>query len=610
MKKSHSILIAAAMLLASCSQDEHSEGMTTGMTVPMTFTAGQVQTRTQLAENNAVHWTENDAIAIWDEKMIRKFTASEVNESNATFTGEASEAITYTAFYPYTDDWTLSFGNGTITFTLPTSQNAVEGSFANRLAPSWAQTTDNSRHLQFHNLCALVKFAVDNAGLESAASVTLASNGDEKLAGSMTFTIDTNGGTLTAASNATSQVTLSGNFEPGKTYYFVAAPGTLEDGFSIIYKGSDGKFYKRSTSKSVTLTAGKILNVGTLVADEFSEAITNKAFINAVEKNVPNIGWTKEPDGTVLMTYANRMAIEKVTSLSLASESLDDLTGIEYFTKLTNLNCYSNKLTSLDVSKLTNLESLDCMNNSIKLLNINGLTKLISLSCSYNPLGSLDVRDHTKLTTLICCRNGLVSLDVSTLTGLTTLHCDENKLTSLDVSMLTKLKSLSCVDNELTELDVSNLTYLNNLSCHENQLTKLDLSGLTGMTVLYCLNNKLTELDVSELTNLTHLYCQKNLLTELDVSKLTKLNWLGCNDNQLTELDVSYLSELKYLDCNENQLTELDITNLPKLSYLYCGNQVQPMTLILTTSQQTIWDDKWVKDSSNQGVNLQVKSSD
>ena len=92
--------------------------------------------------------------------------------------------------------------------------------------------------------------------------------------------------------------------------------------------------------------------------------------------------------------------------------NIADLTGIEAFTALTDLYCYYNQLTSLDVSQNTNLTLM---------------------WCDYNQLTNLDVSQNTALTNLQCGNNQLTSLDVSQNTALTVLVCDTNQLTILDV---------------------------------------------------------------------------------------------------------------------------------------------------------------------------------
>jgi hypothetical protein len=166
------------------------------------------------------------------------------------------------------------------------------------------------------------------------------------------------------------------------------------------------------------------------------------------------------------------------------------------------------------------------------------------------------------LTALSCYSNSLTSLDVSGLTALTSLSCYTNSLTSLDASGLTALTALYCYGNSLTSLDVSGCTALTNLTCNNNSLTSLDVSGLTALTALYCYGNSLTSLDVSGCTALNELDCNSNSLTSLDASGLTALAYMNCYTNSLTSLDVSGCTALTALNCSWNSLTSLRAQNV------------------------------------------------
>ena len=125
--------------------------------------------------------------------------------------------------------------------------------------------------------------------------------------------------------------------------------------------------------------------------------------------------------------------ISGVTSLNVSNYNIADLTGIEDFIALINLNCFDNQLTSLDVSNSTALTILSCSNNQLTSLDVSNNTDLINLSCSNNQLTSLDVSNNTALNSLFCYENQLTSLDVSNNNALTELDCGDNQLTSLDV---------------------------------------------------------------------------------------------------------------------------------------------------------------------------------
>jgi hypothetical protein len=90
----------------------------------------------------------------------------------------------------------------------------------------------------------------------------------------------------------------------------------------------------------------------------------------------------------------------------------------------------------------------------------------------------------SSITEMNCYKNELTSLNVSGLTSLGYLTCSDNNLTSLDVSSLTSLKHLSCSYNSLTSLDVSSCFLLTNLYCHTNSLTSLDVSGCVDLAYM------------------------------------------------------------------------------------------------------------------------------
>jgi len=183
--------------------------------------------------------------------------------------------------------------------------------------------------------------------------------------------------------------------------------------------------------------------------------------------------------------------ISGVTSLNVSNYNIADLTGIEDFIALINLNCFDNQLTSLDVSNSTALTILSCSNNQLTSLDVSNNTALTGLSFSNNQLTSLDVSNSTALTILSCSNNQLTSLDVSNKTDLINLSCSNNQLTSLDVSNNTALKFLFCYENQLTSLDVSSANALINLDCGDNQLTSLDVrnGNNTNFTNFYSKNN-------------------------------------------------------------------------------------------------------------------------
>lgn len=126
------------------------------------------------------------------------------------------------------------------------------------------------------------------------------------------------------------------------------------------------------------------------------------------------------------------------------------------------------------------------------------------------------------ILTLNCNSNNLTSLDVSKNTMLTQLWCDQNKLTTLDVSKNTMLTVLDCGYNQITSLNVSKNTVLSQLYCGANQLTSLDVSENRMLARLYCYSNQLTSLDVSKNTILSYLWCSNNQLSTTALNDIFK----------------------------------------------------------------------------------------
>ena len=129
---------------------------------------------------------------------------------------------------------------------------------------------------------------------------------------------------------------------------------------------------------------------------------------------------------------------DAVTKISITNTNCTDLTGIAYFANLTELNCYHNQLTTLDVSKNAKLRILKCYNNGMEKLNLGDITHLTLLNCDDNNLTELDVSKNPDLEDLECRENKLRRVVIGKKYRLTTLYLRGNQLTSLDLSGTTR----------------------------------------------------------------------------------------------------------------------------------------------------------------------------
>lgn len=313
--------------------------------------------------------------------------------------------------------------------------------------------------------------------------------------------------------------------------------------------------------------------------------ITNAQTINIPDANFKGMLLNASPDNSIA-TNSSHFAITidtngdgeiqvsealQVYQLQIDNANISDLTGIEYFTNLTNLNCSYNQLTSLGtVLSLPNLTALYCNHNQFTTLDVSGITTLTQLACNNNSITSLTLNNN--LTYLNCSNNPLGTLDVSALTDLVNLQCNSNSLSNLDVTNLINLQILHCKSNLLTSLNVSTLVNLDRLDFSGNSINTIDLSTLVNLEYLACSQNGLTSLDVSSSPDLIELQCNNNEITSLDVSALNDLKTLYIESNLLTTIDLTALNNLEHLICSHNLFSNLDINALTNLEYLNYGN--------------------------------------
>lgn len=272
--------------------------------------------------------------------------------------------------------------------------------------------------------------------------------------------------------------------------------------------------------------------------------------VNAQNVNIPDahflktlisLGIDTNHDSIIQMSEATG-----IRSLNVSSAGISDLSGIEAFTNLDTLDCSSNQLPSLDLSK-----------------NI----RLVSLYCAINKLTTLDLSKNTSLRDLSCSNNKLTALNTLECAQLVILDCGFNKQTRLDLSGNKNLEILECYSNLLDSLNLSQNKQLVTLYCGNNQIRNLDFSSNTMLKFVDCQFNSLVNINLSQNTALTHLACFSNQLSNLDVVRNVKLGFLDCGQNLYTRLDLSKNDSLLEADCTQNPyLTSICVrdTNVAK----------------------------------------------
>lgn len=227
--------------------------------------------------------------------------------------------------------------------------------------------------------------------------------------------------------------------------------------------------------------------------------------------------------------YVNSMTIDKdrsgtlsddeiasVTSLNVVNRSITDLTGIEYFTALTELKCYSNKLTALNLSNNKALTYVSCYSNQIQVEAMDALVASLptvssgELFVKYTTAryeGNLCTPDHVAAAK----DKGWTVYDSnkSEYAGLTVL-CSINETNFPDETFRNYVASSSVDVNQdaiLTDAEIG----LKEIRLSGKNITSLKgIEYFTAMTQLYCYNNQLATLDLSKNEALTRLECYGN----------------------------------------------------------------------------------------------------
>jgi len=228
------------------------------------------------------------------------------------------------------------------------------------------------------------------------------------------------------------------------------------------------KLFKRTLA--TLLAAMLIFGTGTISSNaadiDITEAFTDANFRAAVYWKIGK--FAPEP------IYDTDVA--GITDLEVGGRGIQSLTGLEYFTNLTDLGCSGNQLSSLSTLP-SGLKVLYCSGNQLSSLPTlpSGLEVLY---CGYNPLEELPALP-SDLKELGCAATQLTTLP-SLPSGLKSLTCSDNQLTSLDLTGL-PLQWLHCSYNNLTTLDVTSLS-LEHLDCSYNHMISTsDVKGFNGI---------------------------------------------------------------------------------------------------------------------------------
>ncbi|MDC1162041.1 hypothetical protein OAT18_01225 [Tenacibaculum sp.] len=310
--------------------------------------------------------------------------------------------------------------------------------------------------------------------------------------------------------------------------------------------------------------------------------------------------------------------IETITRLDVADEGISDLTGIEDFIALKELDAYENEFTTIDLSNNLALESLDLSNVPLTEINLKGLTTLAELTLVSNNLTAIDVSTNTGLTSLISTGNNIISYNLKNNSLLSTLAIVSSTTTAInikngnneniinptiygaatlcvavddeaysetnwtnvqsvavftegfcnytlipDTNFEARLNSLGhddiANDGQVPTANIEGITFLNIANRNISDLT--GIKAFKALETLSAADNKIVSIDLTTNVNLSDLNLGRNNLVGIDISKNTLLITIELNDNNISSIDLSANTIVEELVLRGNELTVLDLSN-------------------------------------------------
>ena len=313
MKKITLFLLAAAALFAACTKVEP---------VHKSFTAtfdseNSNGTRTELVTGNEVHWIAGDAITIFDGETNVQSTTTDAGAS-AKFEADLSSAAPYYALYPYDANAVIN-GSKKITTTLLAVQRAKAGSFADDLNICVAKTEAST--FSFKNVLSYLKFRVPETDVKR---VTIKGADNEDLAGRIQIAINGEGvPSVYDVKSGARVVTLlppsgESTFATETDYFIAVIPGSLSNGFWMLFTKTDNSISVARTGNSATFNRSGILNMGAPTLVQSTDVINFK-------------------DGALLAQYGDSFTVGEAAATTTIPDAIK--TSVSYFDEFVFFGC-------------------------------------------------------------------------------------------------------------------------------------------------------------------------------------------------------------------------------------------------------------------------------
>ena len=344
--------IAGAVLalagMVACNQKEESLADSVEFTVTASFEGHDALTKTAVEDGGTqVFWEPSDEIKVFFKGSGGRFISQNTERAAvAEFSGTVSVIVGLNegatgsnqlwGLYPYRQD--ACFDGSSVTTTLPADQTGRAGSFARNTHITLA--CSNSYDLSFYNVTGGLRFSLTQEGIKK---VTFEANGGEAIAGTFKMAFEDGVPVVQEVTEELSLITLTApsgsTFETDKWYYIEAIPGTLADGYTMMFYKENEEGKLKSTSP-VTFKRGKYGSLSE--ADEgvafnasqlpnsneaiiFADPIAKYACVDKFDTN---------GDGEV--SYAEAAAVTSLKGLFTDWNTVTSFDEIRYFTNVTS----------------------------------------------------------------------------------------------------------------------------------------------------------------------------------------------------------------------------------------------------------------------------------
>ena len=267
MKKINTVCFVALALLCACSQVSLPEE-TRDVLVKKTFTISSVQSRSVL-DGLDVLWDGEEGISVFDCRGNR-FFGSTSEGTEAVFSGSVVKSDSYALLYPY--DESASASGTDISATVPVSQRATVGSFADGANLSVAVIEDGQESAVMKNAVSLIAFTLPESSYD-ILEVRIESQSGDCLSGPVSIDASSGDPFLQPVTGAVDYVTLTSSeyIKPGE-YYLSAIPGEHASGLRVKVLLYGDQYLYKNYEASAQLVRNEILDFGLLDFEDFTFA--------------------------------------------------------------------------------------------------------------------------------------------------------------------------------------------------------------------------------------------------------------------------------------------------------------------------------------------------